>query len=147
MGTQTIPALNLAESSAVALSEAADELSSARSPAAFLAALDTNYRVWTALEHISRHRGWAVPERRLATFAVTTSGRGGKAVTDAHIEALIRVNREVSLALAGGEIEALRNRARMLWRNSSRPPSLDFWLTALPPRERYCQTSLGHTSA
>lgn len=101
MGTQTIPALNLAASSAAALNDAADQLSRAHSPAAFLAALDVNYRVWTALDHLSRRQGWAVPERRLARFALTTAGRRGKAVTDAHVEALISLNREVSQALAG----------------------------------------------
>lgn len=141
MGTLTIPALNLAESSAVALTEAADELAAATSPAAFLAALDSNHRVWTALEHISRHRGWKIPERRLALFALNTSARGGRRVTDAHIEALIRVDREVSHALAGGEIESLRARARLLWRQASRPPGLDTWLTALAPHRSPAPTS------
>jgi hypothetical protein len=103
MVTQTIPALNSAESSAAALREAADELSRARSPAAFLAALETNYRVWTALDHLSRHRNWAVPGRGLADFALATAGQRGKAVTDEHVEALIRVNREVSQALTQSE--------------------------------------------
>lgn len=101
MGTQTFPAVNIAENSAVALSEAADALSCARSPAAFLAALEINYRVWTTLEHLSRQWGWAIPERRLTSFALTTAGQRGKPVSDAHVEALIRVNREVSQALAG----------------------------------------------
>lgn len=142
MGTLTIPALNLAESSAVALTDAADELSAATSPAAFLAALDTNHRVWTAVEHISRLRGWTIPERRIAQFALKTSARGSRRVSDAHIESLIRVDREVSLALAGGDIEQLRTRARLLWCQASRPPGLDAWLMALAPGRALTHTSV-----
>ena len=100
MGTQTNSARTLAESSAAALSEAADELSSACSPAAFQAALETNYRVWSVLD---RHRGLAVPGH-LTSFALNTAGQRGKGVPDAHVEALIRVNREVSQALASASV-------------------------------------------
>lgn len=127
MGTPTMPTLNLAQRSAVALVEAADELSAASSTAAFLAALDTNHRVWTVLERIARLREWTAPDRRQTQFALKTSTYRTRPVSDADVEALIRVDREVSLALAGGPVETLQARARSMWRQASRS-----WLDARP---------------
>lgn len=101
MGSLSISAPEIARSNADALSEAVDALASARDPAAFLAALETTHRVWLRLNTMAKLRGWTVPERRHADFALATSGRGGRGVTDAEVEALIRVGREVAQALGG----------------------------------------------
>lgn len=99
MGSLFDPAQDNAQRSATALNEAADALAAARDPAAFLAALETNHRVWLRLHRLAGQHGWTVPERRHTEFALATSGRGGRAVTDAQVEALIRVDREAALAI------------------------------------------------
>lgn len=99
MGSLFNPAWDLARHDVTALNDAADALAAAHDPAAFLAALASNHRVWLRLHRLAGPRGWTPSERRHAEFALATSARGAGAVTDADIEALIRVDREVALAM------------------------------------------------
>ncbi len=99
MGSLFNPAWDLARRDAAALNHAADALATAHDPATFLAALATNHRVWLRLHRLAALRGWTRSERRHAEFALATSARGAGSVSDADIEALIRVDREIALTI------------------------------------------------
>ncbi|CAA7621444.1 conserved hypothetical protein [Magnetospirillum sp. LM-5] len=125
--------LSLEESSAVALLEAAEELSTAHDAERFVAALDTNHRVWMALSDVARRSAWKVFERRLADFVMTTTRKAGKGVRDDDVETLIGINRDLSSRLANGrDLGAIRRRAHLAWQEGGkgRGLSLDRWLIA-----------------
>lgn len=133
--------LSLEESSAAALLEAADELSTARDAAHFVAALDTNHRVWLTLTDIAGRGAWKVFERRLADFVVATTRKAGKGVHDDDVETLIGINRDLSARLANGrDLGSIRRRAQLAWQEAGRARgiSLDRWLIA--EMERKAQT-------
>lgn len=122
--------LSLAESGALALDEAAAALDGAIDSATFLDALARNRRVWRAIKDIAHRERWNVPSVRQTAFALGTTAKS--AVSDGDVHALVAVNRRVSSALAGGGLEAIRQRAYFLWERSGHPQgqALDFWLLA-----------------
>lgn len=134
MGIVSIPVrLTLSESCAVALTMAADELIGANDTVNFLAALDTNHRLWLSLSEIASTSKWTVPDRRLSDFVMATSHKAGRKTGDDQIETLISINRDVSTKLAGNQqLEAVKNRAVLAWQERGRPYglSLERWLIA-----------------
>lgn len=132
MGTASIPVrLTIEESSAIALTEAADDLANARDTATFLAALETNHRLWLTLADVARRHGWKALDRRLAEFVTATTAKAGRGVPDEHLETLIDINREVSSKLTGNAASA-RRRAVLAWQEHGKPYGvrLDTWLIA-----------------
>lgn len=132
MGTASIPVrLSIEESSAIALTEAADDLANARDTGSFLAALETNHRLWLTLSEVARRHGWKALDRRLAEFVTTTTAKAGKGVPDEHLETLIHINREVSARLTRNAASAHR-RAMLAWQERGKPYGvrLDHWLIA-----------------
>lgn len=132
MGNQTIPVrLTLSESSAVALSKAADDMACANDSEHFLAALDANHRLWQALGRIAHSKGWNIPEPRVADFVMTTTHKAGRGTTDDQIETLIAINRDIAQHLTAGQnMEQVQRRAELAWRERGRPHGikLDLWL-------------------
>ncbi|MGE5504906.1 MAG: flagellar biosynthesis regulator FlaF [Actinomycetota bacterium] len=125
--------LSLAESGAVALEDAADELNAASDSHEFLSALDFNHRLWLALTEIARDQGWTWPDRRQADFVVNITCRAGRGVRDDDVEALISINRELSRTLAAGrDLDGIRRRVVLAWRErgSGYGIPLDAWLLA-----------------
>lgn len=105
-----------AEAGALALDEAARALDRADSAAAFLGALDCNRRVWQGVGLLGVARAWSVPDADMVAYALRiTDPSQGVVGRDDHVQALIDINQRVSFHLAGGDIEALRARARALW--------------------------------
>lgn len=134
MGNVTIPVrLTLPESSAVALTKAADDMSDARDNDHFLAALHANHRVWRSLTEIARAKNWAFPDRRIADFVMSTSTKAGRQTGDDAIETLIAINRDTAARLADGQnLELVTRRAELAWRERGRPygVKLDHWLVS-----------------
>lgn len=134
MGIISIPVrLTLAESSAVALTMAADELAAACNTIKFLAALDTNHRLWLTLSDIAQASNWATPDRRLSDFVMATSHKAGRKTGDDMIETLIGINRDIAAKLAGTQdMEAVQRRATLAWQERGRPYGLGLerWLIA-----------------
>ncbi|CAA7620468.1 DUF2934 domain-containing protein [Magnetospirillum sp. UT-4] len=124
--------LSLAESSALALHEAAHQLDRAADADTFLRALERNRAVWQTLRAVADRENWRVPSRRLADYALATARKMGRGCGDDTVTTLIDINRQVSAELAGGDIEHIRQRAYFIWENSGRPPGqdLDHWLMA-----------------
>lgn len=132
MGTASIPVrLSIEESSAIALTEAADDLANARDTGAFLAALETNHRLWLILAEVARRHGWNALDRRLAEFVAATTAKAGRGLPDEHLETLIGINREVSAKLTRNAASAHR-RAVLAWQEHGKPYGLrlDNWLIA-----------------
>jgi hypothetical protein len=131
MGSVSIPVrLTLPESSAVALTKAADDMADARDSAHFLAALDANHRLWEALSRIAHTKGWNIPSR-VTDFVMTTTHKAGRSTGDDKIETLIAINRDVAAQLAAGQdLELVQRRAELAWRERGRPYGvrLDHWL-------------------
>ncbi|MCR6632735.1 MAG: flagellar biosynthesis regulator FlaF [Magnetospirillum sp.] len=134
MGSVSIPVrLTLPESSAVALTRAADEMADACDNQRFLAALDGNHRLWRALNEIAHAKGWRIPDRRIADYVMSTTHKAGRATSDDQIETLIAINRDMAAQLAGGQdLELVQRRAELAWRERGRPYGvrLDHWLIA-----------------
>ena len=124
--------LTLAETGALALDEAAQELDKAFDTASFLKALERNQRVWRTLAQIALSRAWQFPNERQVAFALSTDSQGGKN-NDDRINTLIDINREVSDILArGDDIARIRERAYSIWESRGRPQGQDmeYWLLA-----------------
>ncbi len=134
MGSVSIPVrLTLPESSAVALTKAADDMADASDSQRFLAALDGNHRLWHSLSRIAAAKGWSMPDRRVAEFVMTTTHKAGRRTGDDQIEALIAINREIAAQLAGSQdLELVTRRAELAWRERGRPYGvrLEQWLIA-----------------
>lgn len=134
MGTMSIPVrLSIEESSAIALGAAADDLANAQDADAFLAALDTNRRLWLVLAEIARRHRWPAVDHRQADFVAATTATAGKGISDQQLEALIGINREVSARLTRGRNPAAaRRRALLAWQEQGKPHGLplDAWLIA-----------------
>jgi hypothetical protein len=128
----TIPVrLTLAERCAVALASAAADLDTADDAGKFVAALESNYRLWVILAEVARRNELSAPDSRLADYVVTASGKSGSAIRDEVIETLIGINREVSARLAEGrDLAAIRQRAELAWQENSQEwnLSLQRWL-------------------
>ena len=125
-----ISRLSLAETGALALSEAALDLDRADDTATFLKALERNQRVWRTLAHIAASRAWQLPSERQVAYALATDDKGA---SDARINALIDINREVSQFLAhGDDIARIRERAHAIWEERGYPQGqdLEHWLLA-----------------
>lgn len=130
--------LTLAESTAAALAEAADDLCSATDAECFVAALDTNHRLWLTLSQIATAKAWDAPNRHLADFVVTASRTAGRGLSDERLEALVEINREVSKRLTSGRpLPAIRQRAKLAWQERGRPLGvpLERWLIAEMERQ------------
>ncbi|HLO78633.1 MAG TPA: flagellar biosynthesis regulator FlaF [Magnetospirillum sp.] len=132
MGSVSIPVrLTLPESSAVALTKAADDMADARDSEHFLAALHGNHRLWRTIGEISRAKGWTIPHQRIVDFVVNTTHKAGRSTGDDQIETLIAINRDIAAQLAEGQdIELVTRRAELAWRERGRPygVKLDHWL-------------------
>jgi hypothetical protein len=132
MGSVSIPVrLTLPESSAVALTKAADDMADAHDNEHFLAALNGNHRLWLALAEIAHAKGWSFPDRRVTDFVMNTTHKAGRHTGDDQIEALIAINRDMAAQLAGGQdLEMVARRAELAWREHGRPYGmrLDQWL-------------------
>lgn len=132
MGSVSIPVrLTLPESSAVALTKAADDMADASDSQRFVAALSANHRLWRALSEIASAKGWSVPDRRTTDFVVKTTHKAGRRTGDDQIETLIAINREMAVQLSGGQnLEMVTRRAELAWRERGRPygVKLDHWL-------------------
>lgn len=132
MGSVSIPVrLTLPESSAVALTKAADEMADASDSQHFLAALNANHRLWLTLSEISAAKGWTVLDRRIADFVIATTHKAGRRTGDDQIETLIAINREMAAHLTDGQdVEMVTRRAELAWRERGRPygVKLDHWL-------------------
>lgn len=132
MGSVSIPVrLTLPESSAVALTKAADDMADAGDSQRFVAALSANHRLWRALNDIAESKGWVIPDRRTRDFVVSTTHKAGRRTGDDQIETLIAINREVAAHLAGNQdLELVTRRAELAWRERGRPYGirLDLWL-------------------
>lgn len=124
--------LSLAESGALALADAAADLDNAGDAETFLRALERNRQVWQTVRTLAERQNWQVPAPRLAAYALATTCRMGLGVSDAHVHALIAINRRVSAELAGGDIARIRERAYFIWEGLGRPRGhdLDHWLMA-----------------
>lgn len=125
--------LTLAESGALALADAAADLDHADDAEKFITALEHNRRVWQAIRDIAERHEWQVPDRELAEYALKTTLRDGRAVSDERVLALIDINRRVSAELArGDDIERIRKRAYFIWESRGRPQGqdLEHWLLA-----------------
>lgn len=122
--------LSLAESGALVLDHAASVLDHAADGPGFLLALAHNRRVWCALRDIARRQDWRVPDRRQTEFALGATAKAG--ANDDEVHALVAINRRVSQALAGGDIDRIRQRAHGIWEALGRPhgQALDHWLLA-----------------
>lgn len=130
--------LTLAESTAAALAEAADDLCSATDADRFVAALDVNHRLWLALSRIALDQSWHEPTRHLADFVVSASRSAGRGLSDERLETLVEINREVSKRLASGRaLSPIRQRAKLAWQERGRPygVSLERWLIAEMERQ------------
>lgn len=131
MGSVSIPVrLTLPESSAVALTKAADDMADARDKTHFVAALNANHRLWRALSEIAHSKGWNIPAR-VSDFVMATTHKAGRATSDDQIETLIAINREIAAQLAAGQnLELVTRRAELAWRERGRPygVKLDHWL-------------------
>lgn len=132
MGSVSVPVhLSLPESSAVALTKAADDMADAGDSQHFVAALNANHRLWRALSEIASAKGWTFPDRRTAEFVVKTTHKAGRRTGDDQIETLISINREIAAQLAGNQnLELVTRRAELAWRERGRPygVKLDHWL-------------------
>lgn len=132
MGSVSIPVrLTLPESSAVALTKAADDMADASDPSRFVAALNGNHRLWQALAEIADAKGWTFPDRRITDFVMKTTHKAGRSTGDDQIETLIAINRDMASQLAGGQdMETVTRRAELAWRERGRPYGvrLDQWL-------------------
>lgn len=125
--------LSLAESSALALADAAAELDGADNPTKFFRAMERNRRIWQSLRDIADRQKWRVPNRQQSDYALATARKMGRGVNDDHVHALIDMNRQVSAELAGGgDINRIRDRAYFIWVENGRPhgQDLDHWLLA-----------------
>jgi Protein of unknown function (DUF2934) len=122
--------LSLAESGALMLDDAATALDGAKDSTAFLQALERNREVWRTLKDVAEQGHWSVPDRRQTEFALGTATRVG--VSDGDVSALVDINRSVSAALAGGDIDGIRERAYFIWESRGRPhgQAMDHWLLA-----------------
>lgn len=147
MGSVSIPVrLTLPESSAVALTKAADDMADASNSTLFLAALNANYRLWQALSEIAEARGWTVPDRRTTEFVVKTTHKAGRRTGDDQIETLIAINREMAAQLAAGQdLELVTRRAELAWRERGRPYGvrLDHWLIGEMERKARLHHAVG----
>jgi hypothetical protein len=125
-----VRSISLAESGALALEHAASVLDHAVDGPGFLRALAHNRRVWSALRDIAERQNWLVPNRRQTAFALGATAKPG--VNDDEIHALVAINRRVSQALAGDDIDRVRQRAYAIWEDLGRPhgQALDHWLLA-----------------
>lgn len=134
MGIVSMPVrLTLPESSAVALSLAADDMAGATSNTKFLAALDGNHRLWLSLSAIARINGWGTPDSRISDFVMATTRKAGRQTGDDQIETLITINRDMALRLVDGhDLDAIQRRAMLAWQERGRPYGLimDRWLIA-----------------
>lgn len=131
MGNNIPVRLSLQESSAIALAEAADDLANARDAGSFLAALETNHRLWRTLAEVAHRHRWEALDRRLADFVTATTAKAGRGVPDEHLETLIGINREVSAKLAH-DAQSARRRALLAWQEKGKPLGLklESWLIA-----------------
>ena len=130
--------LTLAESTAAALAEAADDLCAAADADRFVAALDINHRLWLALSRIASSQAWHDPTRHLAEFVVTASRTAGRGLSDERLETLVEINREVSKRLTSGRsLSPIRQRAKLAWQERGRPYGvpLERWLIAEMERQ------------
>lgn len=132
MGSVSIPVrLTLPESSAVALTKAADDMADAGDSHRFVAALSANHRLWRALGEVADAKGWTVPDQRTREFVVSTTHKAGRRTGDDQIETLIAINRDTAAQLAAGQdLELVTRRAELAWRERGRPygVKLDHWL-------------------
>lgn len=132
MGSVSIPVrLTLAESSAVALTKAADDMADATDNHRFLAALDGNHRLWRSLSEIAEAKGWTTPDRRITDFVMATTRKAGRRTGDDQIETLIAINRDMANQLTvHQDLELVTRRAELAWRERGRPygVKLDQWL-------------------
>lgn len=132
MGSVSIPVrLTLPESSAVALTKAADDMADATDSQRFLAALESNHRLWRSLSRIAAAKGWNLPDRRMTEFVMNTTHKAGRRTGDDQIETLIALNREVAAHLAGDQdLELVTRRAELAWHERGRPYGmrLEQWL-------------------
>lgn len=139
MDSAPIPVrLTLAESTAAALAEAADDLSAATDADRFVAALDINHRLWLTLVQIAAAQDWHHLNRHLADFVVSASRTAGRGLSDERLETLVEINREVSKRLTSGRpLPAIRQRAKLAWQERGRPYGLplDRWLIAEMERQ------------
>jgi len=94
-----LPRHRLAEEIAGNLAAAAERLHDARELEDFISALDAHRQAWRSISQAAPKVGWLVPEQ-LVEFSLTSAGRADGHLNDHEIEALIRINRFASLALA-----------------------------------------------
>lgn len=126
--------LTIAETGALALDCAAHDLDCADDAQKFLGALDRNRRVWESIGQLAAARSWRLPNRHMVAYAIkTTSQTTAQSGRDDRIHALIDINRQVAMELAGGkDMESLRQRARTVWEGRGRPfgNDIEHWLLA-----------------
>ena len=135
--------LTLTESTAAALAEAADDLCTASDTDHFVAALDSNHRLWLTLTRIASARSWLDPNRHLADFVVSASRTAGRGLSDERLETLVEINREVSMRLTSGRsLAPIRQRAKLAWQELGRPYGgpLERWLIAEMERQAKAAT-------
>jgi hypothetical protein len=132
MGSLSIPVhLPLAELSAIALTQAAANLSTASDRQAFLAALEGNHHLWRVLVGVAHQQSWKTPDSRQAEFVMSISRKCGLGVCDDHVEALIGINSRVaSQLIGGGDLHRATTRATLAWTESGLGESVHFhhWL-------------------
>lgn len=121
MGSSFIPIrLTMVEICVAALMESAETIEAAHDAAAFLAALSGNHRLWLAIRGIALKNDWSAPSLRNIEFAISRSSGLGRAVTDADVETLVAINRQVAFDLmTDGDIPRIRTRARLAYREGS----------------------------
>jgi len=94
-----LPRQQLAVEIAGSLAAAAERLHDARELEEFISALDAHRQAWRSISMAVPKLGWLVPEQ-LVEFSLTSAGRADGHLNDHEIEALIRINRFASSALA-----------------------------------------------
>ena len=94
-----VPRQQLAEEIAGRLAAAAERLHDAHDLDQFISALEAHRQAWRSISLAAPRVGWLVPEQ-LVEFSLTSAGRADGHLNDHEIEALIRINRFASTALA-----------------------------------------------
>lgn len=93
------PRQRLANEIAGHLADAAERLHEAHELDEFIAAIEAHRQAWRSVSLAVPKVGWLVPEQ-LVEFSLSSVGRADGHLDDHEIEALIRINRFASSALA-----------------------------------------------
>jgi len=103
MGRALFPALDVvtARRLAMSLDEVANRLGGACCADEFVGALEDNGHIWEKVRRAAGRYGWSVPNRVL-DFELGSAARARHRLSDHDVEAIIAINRQISLAIKSG---------------------------------------------